>query len=71
MPYSKAAHTEPEYMRLSEAAARLDVGPRTVLAMIRDGRLPVRAMNFKTLNLIHREDFEREIAKRLEVGVSA
>lgn len=70
MAYHKPILT-PDWMRLSEAAARLDCDPRTLAAMINRGDLNVRAMRFDGTPRVNRGDFEREIAKRVSLGVSA
>lgn len=70
MPYSKPA-VEPDWMRITEAAVKLDCDPRTLIAMISRGELNVRAMRFGSSARIHRGDFDRELAKRVSVGVSA
>lgn len=63
MPYSPPT-TVSEYMRVADVAARLDVDPRTVLAMLRDGRLPVRVARYGTTTRIHRADFEKDLEQR-------
>ena len=70
MPYSKSAVT-PDWMRVTEAAGKLDCAPNTLLAWVRDGRLPVRAVRFGITTRIHRGDFEAELKKRTKVGLSA
>ncbi|MER6603890.1 helix-turn-helix domain-containing protein [Streptomyces parvus] len=68
MPYSppKTIVVQSDYMRVAEAAARLDLDPRTVLAMIRDGRLPVRVARYGTTTRIHRADFEADLERRTQ-----
>lgn len=63
MPYSTPTATS-EYIRVAEVASRLDVDPRTVLAMLRDGRLPVRVARYGTTTRIHRADFEKDLERR-------
>lgn len=63
MPYGSPT-TVSEYMRVADVAARLDVDPRTVLAMLRDGRLPVRVARYGTTTRIHRGDFEKDLEQR-------
>ncbi|MFF0009620.1 helix-turn-helix domain-containing protein [Streptomyces tibetensis] len=57
MPYSKPAVT-PEWIRVSEAAARLNCHPKTVLNRIRAGTIPVRVLRIERLTRINRSDFE-------------
>jgi len=70
MPYSTPTMPS-EYMRVADVAARLDVDPRTVLAMIRDGRLPVRVARYGTTTRIHRADFEADLKQRSTTAVHA
>jgi predicted site-specific integrase-resolvase len=70
MPYAKPDPEAAEWMKLSDAAGRIAVDPRTLISMIRDGRLDVRVMRFDTTTRIHKADFEREIKKRIEVGAA-
>jgi predicted site-specific integrase-resolvase len=65
MPYSTPADIESEWMKVTEAAAVIGVDPRTVKAMIRDGRLKVRAMQFDLATRIHRGDWENELKRRV------
>lgn len=65
MPYRTPAGIEAEWMKVTEAAAVIGVNPRTVKAMIRDGRLRVRAMQFDLATRIHRGDWEAELARRI------
>ncbi|MGV9891704.1 helix-turn-helix domain-containing protein [Streptomyces sp. NPDC003395] len=61
MPYSKPA-TTPEWIRVSEAAARLDCHPKTVLNRIRAGTIPVRVLRIERVVRINRSDFEAYLA---------
>jgi predicted site-specific integrase-resolvase len=65
MPYSTPTDIESEWMKVTEAAAVIGVDPRTVKAMIRDGRLKVRAMQFDLATRIHRGDWEAELQRRV------
>lgn len=73
MPYSPPETIAPvsEYVRVAEVAARLDVNPRTVLAMLRDGRLPVRVARYGSTTRIHRADFEADLERRSSTAVHA
>lgn len=63
--------TRADWIKVSEAAAEIGVDPRTVKAMIADGRLKVRSMQFDLSLRIHREDWQTELAKRISAPVSA
>jgi hypothetical protein len=65
MPYSTPAGIESEWMKVTEVAAVIGVDPRTVKAMLRDGRLNVRAMQFDLATRIHRGDWEAELQRRV------
>jgi predicted DNA-binding protein (UPF0251 family) len=66
MPYSTPSDIEAEWMKVTEAAAQIGVDPRTLKAMLRDGRLKtVRAMQFDLATRIHRGDWEAEIQRRV------
>lgn len=71
MPYSKPANIAAEWMKVNEAAAVLDVHPRTVVRMVRRGELNVRAMEFGNAVRIHRGDWQAELERRMSalVGV--
>lgn len=71
MPYSTPADIEAEWMKVTEAAAVIGVDPRTVKAMLRDGRLKVRAMQFDLATRIHRGDWEAELARRVNTFAGA
>ena len=71
MPYKKHPMVKPEWMPVSEVAAKLGCAPDTVKAMIRDGRLDVRAVQFDSFIRINRNDFEREMGRRATAGLSA
>jgi predicted site-specific integrase-resolvase len=71
MPYRKTDPGTTEWIKLNDAAAVIGCDPRTLRAMIRDGRLKVRAMNFDKTTRIHRGDWQAELARRVEAGISA
>lgn len=68
---SSTPSIQPEWIKATSAAAVIGVHPRTLKAMIRDGRLKVRTMQFDQATRIHRGDWETELAKRINVPVSA
>jgi len=70
MPYSTPSGIEAEWMKVTEAAALIGVDPRTVKAMIRDGRLKVRAMQFDLATRIHRGDWQAELERRMKTFAS-
>lgn len=70
MPYSKPA-VQSEWMRITDAAGLLDCDPRTLIRMINRGEMDVRVMPFGKSARVHRGDFDRELAKRVSLGVSA
>lgn len=70
MPYSKP-RIEPEWLPVTDAAGILSCDPRTLIRMINRGEMTVRIMPFGKSARVHRGDFDREIAKRVSVGVSA
>lgn len=70
MPYSTPSSIEAEWMKVTEAAALIGVDPRTVKAMIRDGRLKVRAMQFDLATRIHRGDWDAELERRVTAFAS-
>lgn len=57
MPYRKPA-VVPEWIKVSEAAARLDCHPKTVLNRIRAGTIPVRVLRIERVTRLNRSDFE-------------
>lgn len=63
--------TKPEWIKVTSAAAVIGIHPRTLKAMIRDGRVRVRTMQFDQATRIHRGDWESELAKRISAPVSA
>lgn len=71
MPYSSPSNSPSEWLKVTEAAAVIGIDPRTLKAMLRDGRLKVRTMHFDLATRIHRGDWEAELAKRITppVGV--
>ena len=70
MPYSKT-DVQPEWMRITDAAGLLDCDPRTLIRMINRGELEVRIIPLGKSARVHREDFDRELAKRASLGMSA
>lgn len=71
MPYS-TPDVKAEWIKVTEAAAVIGVDPRTLKAMLRDGRLPnVRAIQFDLATRIHRGDWEAELARRVESYAAA
>jgi hypothetical protein len=70
MPYSTTS-TQSEWIKVTQAAATIGINPRTLKAMLRDGRLKVRTMQFDQATRIHRGDWEAELAKRVSAPVSA
>ncbi|PSK47995.1 hypothetical protein B0E38_06472 [Streptomyces sp. 111WW2] len=71
MPYSSPSNSPSEWLKVTEAAAVIGIDPRTLKAMLRDGRLKVRTMQFDLATRIHRGDWEAELAKRITPPVSA
>lgn len=63
--------SESEWIKATTAASVIGIHPRTLKAMIRDGRLKVRTIQFDQATRIHRGDWEAELAKRTSVPVSA
>ncbi|MFJ1536357.1 hypothetical protein ACIOFV_50140 [Streptomyces mirabilis] len=57
-------------MKVTEAAAVIGVDPRTVKAMLRDGRLKVRAIQFDLATRIHRGDWDAELERRMRAFTS-
>lgn len=54
----------PEWMRVTEAAERLSVHPKTIRNRVGSGTLPVRTLRLgRTLMRLHRQDFEDFVAK--------
>ncbi|WP_098010506.1 helix-turn-helix domain-containing protein [Streptomyces sp. sk226] len=49
----------PDYMRVSEAAARLGVDRKTVRNRLMSGALPIRVLRFDGFLRLHRKDFEQ------------
>lgn len=70
MPYSKP-DIQPEWMKVTEAAAVLGCDPRTVIRMIQRGELKVRAIDFGLAPRIHRGDWQEEIDRRIAAGVGS
>jgi len=70
MPYSSPSNSPSEWLKVTEAAAVIGIDPRTLKAMLRDGRLQVRTMQFDLATRIHRGDWEAELAKRISPPVS-
>ncbi len=70
MPYSTTSHVQSDWIKVTEAAAVIGINPRTLKAMLRDGRLQVRTMQFDLATRIHRGDWEAELAKRITPPVS-
>ena len=70
MPYNKP-DIEPEWIKVTEAAAVLGCDPRTVIRMIKRGDLKVRAIDFGLTPRIHRGDWKAELDRRIAAGVSA
>lgn len=71
MPYSSPSNNPSEWLKVTEAAAVIGIDPRTLKAMLRDGRLKVRTMQFDLATRIHRGDWEAELAKRITPPVGA
>jgi excisionase family DNA binding protein len=63
MPYSKPA-LEPDWIRVAEAAARLDVHPKTVFDWIKNGTLPVRSLKLGTAVRLDRRQLDAYVDKR-------
>ncbi|MFB7222434.1 helix-turn-helix domain-containing protein [Streptomyces sp. NPDC056227] len=57
MPYRKPPVT-PEWIKVSEAAARLGCHPKTVHNRIRAGTIPVRVLRIERVTRLNRSDFE-------------
>lgn len=53
----------PDWMRVSEAAHRLRVDPKTVRNRLRAGTMPVRVIRLDRLMRLHRMDFERYLER--------
>lgn len=70
MPYA-VPNIAPDWIRITKAAAQLGCSPGTVMNMLRDGRLKVRVIRFESFIRLNREDFEKELAKRVTAGLSA
>ncbi|GAA3595128.1 helix-turn-helix domain-containing protein [Streptomyces osmaniensis] len=70
MPYSKP-DIAPEWMKVNEVAAVLDVDPRTVIRMVKRGELNVRAIEFGKAIRIHRGDWQNELDRRAAALVGA
>lgn len=70
MPYMPT-NVRTDWIKVTEAAAVIGVNPRTVKAMIRDGRLKVRTMQFDQATRIHRGDWDAELEKRTSAPASA
>lgn len=71
MPYSSPSNSPSEWLKVTEAAAVIGIDPRTLKAMLRDGRLKVRTMQFDLATRIHRGDWEAELKKRITPPVGA
>lgn len=71
MPYREPPFA-PEWMRVTEAAQRLAVHPKTVRNHIGSGKLPVRTIRLgRTLMRLHRQDFEDYMARQALLSSSA
>ncbi|MEU9946899.1 helix-turn-helix domain-containing protein [Streptomyces sp. NPDC047939] len=70
MPYKKPM-VNPDWLPVSKVAALLGCDPTTAKDLIRTGRLNVRVVQFDSFIRINREDFERELDKRVAAGLSA
>jgi excisionase family DNA binding protein len=66
MPYSKTAAStiQPDWVRVTEAAARLGVHPKTVYDWIRNGTLPVRSLKLGAVVRVDRRQLEAYVDKR-------
>jgi hypothetical protein len=71
MPYSSPSNSQSEWLKVTEAAAVIGIDPRTLKAMLRDGRLKVRTIQFDLATRIHRGDWEAELEKRITPPVGA
>ncbi|WP_399559039.1 hypothetical protein OIA45_49200 (plasmid) [Streptomyces chartreusis] len=71
MPHATSSSVQPEWIKVTSAAATIGIHPRTLRAMISDGRLKVRTIQFDQATRIHRGDWETELAKRTSAPVSA
>lgn len=58
MPYRKMPEVTPDWMKVSEAAARLEVTPKTILNRIKAGTLPVRVVRMERVVRVHRREFQ-------------
>jgi excisionase family DNA binding protein len=63
MPYKKLPHVTPDFIRVTEAAARLGVDPKTVRNRLASGALPVRVLRLDGITRLHRKDFERYLER--------
>lgn len=63
--------SEAEWIKVTSAASVVGIHPRTLKAMICDGRVTVRTLKLGQSLRIHRGDWESELAKRIRVPVSA
>lgn len=63
--------TKAEWIKVTTAASVIGVHPKTLKAMIRDGRLKVRTIQFDQAKRIHRGDWEAELSRRISAPVSA
>ncbi|MDX2948870.1 hypothetical protein PV383_44005 [Streptomyces caniscabiei] len=71
MPYSSPSNSQSEWLKVTEAAAVIGIDPRTLKAMLRDGRLKVRTMQFDHATRIHRGDWEAALVERTTAPVGA
>lgn len=63
MPY-KTPVLSPDWVKVTEAAARLNVHPKTVYGWARTGRIPIRTMRFDRALRLHRGDLDAYLAQR-------
>lgn len=68
MPYRSYPLITPDWMPVSEAAARLGCTPQTVLARIRRGDLNVRMVRFDRAHRLHRADFAKALEQLTETA---
>lgn len=61
----------PEWMRMSEAATRLQVDRKTVRNRLESGRLPVRVLRLDGILRLNRHDFDAFIEKAATVGLKS
>lgn len=63
MPHKKLPPVTPDYMRVSEVAARLGVDRKTVRNRLMSGSLPIRVLRFDGVLRLHRQDFEQYLER--------